>query len=225
MVDRIVHSDKTVLLVGAGELRPGELTQSLAPQIPVIAADGGARAALEAGVVPDAVIGDMDSVPDDPRLKGRLFPVTEQDSTDFGKCLARIEAPLILALGFGGGRLDHTLAVMTTLAHFAHRKVVAAVGESVVCLAPPVIDLPLEAGEVVSLWPLGPVMARSEGLRWPLDGLAFAPDGQIGTSNAATGPARITVEAPRMLLILPAGRRPLLERQLTACDGWPAPAG
>jgi len=27
------------------------------------------------------------------------------------------------------------------------------------------------------------VQGRSGGLRWPIDGLPFAPDGRIGTSN------------------------------------------
>ena len=46
----------------------------------------------------------------------------------------------------------------------------------------------------------------SEGLRWPVAGLAFDPMGRIGTSNAATGgPVRVGFDAPRMLVILPAG--------------------
>ena len=51
---------------------------------------------------------------------------------------------------------------------------------------------------------MGPVRGRSEGLRWPIDGLAFDPTGRIGTSNAATGGVvRLGFDAPRMLVILP----------------------
>ena len=38
---------------------------------------------------------------------GVLRPITEQDSTDFEKCLRRISAPEILGFGFLGARVDH----------------------------------------------------------------------------------------------------------------------
>ena len=50
---------------------------------------------------------------------------------------------------------------------------------------------------------MGPVKGTSTGLRWPIDGLDFAPDGMIGTSNEVTGPLHLTCDAPRMLVILP----------------------
>jgi thiamine pyrophosphokinase len=44
----------------------------------------------------------------------------------------------------------------------------------------------------------------SEGLRWPVAGLAMTPDGRIGTSNLALGgPVRIGFNAPKVLVILP----------------------
>ena len=55
---------------------------------------------------------------------------------------------------------------------------------------------------------------RSEGLRWPVAGLDFRPDGRIGTSNAALGgPVRIGFDAPRMLVVLPSD----LLGQVAAC--------
>jgi thiamine pyrophosphokinase len=51
---------------------------------------------------------------------------------------------------------------------------------------------------------MGPVTGRvGEGLRWPVEGLAMAPHGRIGTSNVATGPIRLAFDAPCMLVILP----------------------
>ena len=45
----------------------------------------------------------------------RLHPIPEQDSTDFDKCLRHIAAPLVLGVGFLGGRVDHELAAFSTL--------------------------------------------------------------------------------------------------------------
>ena len=67
--------------------------------------------------------------------------------------------------------------------------------------ARPRIGLP--RGTRLSLFPLGPVQGDSEGLRWPLAGLDFAPDGMIGTSNEVSGPVRLRMQAPKMLVILP----------------------
>ena len=53
---------------------------------------------------------------------------------------------------------------------------------------------------------MGAVEGLSDGLKWPLRGLNFAPDGQVGTSNAATGPVHLTITAPKMLVMLPVDR-------------------
>jgi thiamine pyrophosphokinase len=95
----------------------------------------------------------------------------------------------------------------------------------VVFLVPPLIELPMEAGDVVSLFPLAPVRGRSRGLHWPLDGLDFAPGQMIGTSNRATGPVRIEMDAPGMLAILPRRLMPEVVAQLRQRQAgrWPAP--
>ena len=66
------------------------------------------------------------------------------------------------------------------------------------------MTLTLPVGSRISLYPLAPVSGHSTGLRWEIDGLAFAPDGMIGTSNEVAAP-RVTLrfDAPKMLVILP----------------------
>jgi thiamine pyrophosphokinase len=79
-------------------------------------------------------------------------------------------------------------------------------------------------GTRVSLFPMRPVRCRSDGLKWPLDGIDFAPDGMVGTSNEATAPVQLEAEAPGMLLILPKAHLGLLVSQLLQTpEGWPAP--
>ena len=79
---------------------------------------------------------------------------------------------------------------------------------------PPRIELPLAPGCRVSLFPMAPLSARSEGLEWPLDGLALAPSGRVATSNRATGPVRIAPDAPGLLCLLPADRLDVVIRAL-----------
>lgn len=171
----------------------------------VVAADGGADTALRAGVMPDAVVGDLDSLRARAELEGRLHPVAEQDSTDFDKALGAVDAPLILALGFLGGRVDHTFAALNTLVGQT-RPLVLIGRRDVVLHACRPLTLDLAAGDRVSLCPLRVMRGKSRGLRWPIDEVPFAPAGAIGTSNQATGRVTVEFDCAGMILILPRRR-------------------
>ncbi|WP_336098500.1 thiamine diphosphokinase [Roseovarius sp. CH_XMU1461] len=196
-----------IALIGGGDMDQGDLAAALAHAECVVAADGGADKALAAGIMPEAVIGDFDSLSARARREipqERLHRIDEQDSTDFDKALRHIEAPLILGVGFLGARLDHQLAACNTLVRHAEARVILTSRDSIMLLAPPSIVLDLAPGTVVSLFPLGAVEGVSDGLEWPIAGLSFYPDGVIGTSNRALGPVEMSFTAPKMLLILPA---------------------
>lgn len=211
-------SDRGVTLIGGGAVDGRDMSQALALAPGLVAADGGADAALRLGHLPDAVIGDLDSLSPAGRAAipaARLHRIAEQDSTDFTKCLTRIDAPFVLAVGFQGKRLDHTLAVLASLAAHPGRRVVLVGRRDVTVLCPPVLDVPLAPGVRVSLFPMGPARGHSTGLHWPIDGIDFAPAGRGGTSNRATGPVCLRISGP-MLLILPRDQLLLLLRAL----GW-----
>lgn len=228
MKRQIVQSHAPVVLVGGGACPNDPLRAALSEGGAVVAADGGALRLLDLGVMPDAVFGDMDSLP--PAVQARLAPgvlrpIAEQDSTDFDKCLRHIAAPLVLAHGFLGARVDHELAAMTVLARHPDRRCILVGEADVITLCPPRLGLTLPQGARVSLFPLGPVAGRSEGLRWPIDDLAFTPWEVIGTSNEATGPVLLEMDAPLMLLILPLNCLPSLRAGLAAApETWPARA-
>jgi thiamine pyrophosphokinase len=196
-----------VTLVGGAPVDPLVLARALELAPEGVAADGGGDVRLPGGVAFRAVIVDLDSLRDEARLRAAGVPVhriAEQDTTDLEKCLYSVEAPLFIGLGFLGGRIDHHLAAMNALAKHPGRAVVLVGGE--LCfLCPPALALELAPGTPVSLFPMGAVTGvLSEGLRWPVEGLAFRPDGRIGTSNAALGGRlRIGFDAPRMLVVLP----------------------
>lgn len=185
----------------------GALQRVLALTSCAVAADSGAGPLLDHGIRPEAVIGDFDSITDAHRgaiPEQALHPVAEQDSTDFEKCISRIDAPLIVGAGFSGARVDHQMAVCNVLVRWPARRCALLGSDDVIFLAPPHMALDLPPGCRVSLFPMGVVEGRSSGLNWPIDGLVMTPDGQIGTSNMATGAMELNVTAPKMLVILPA---------------------
>ena len=103
------------LLIGNGETQETVFLQNLAQQADLIlAADGGADRALSAGVRPDVVIGDLDSV--SPQAK-KILPaekfifVNNQNNTDLEKALDYLiahQCTQCTLTGFVGGRWDFT---------------------------------------------------------------------------------------------------------------------
>lgn len=230
MKSPIVQSLAPITLVGGGDVAPDDLKMALGRSDLLVAADGGARAALAAGHVPDAVIGDMDSLDPETRAaipQDRLFPIREQDSTDFDKALRSVSTPLVLGIGFLGGRVDHQLATFNALIRHADRTCVLIGAREIILHAPPSLTLSPEPGSVVSLFPLAHVSGRSRGLEWPLDDIAFSPDGMVGTSNRSLSETHIEMDAPGMLLILPRDSLDQVMRSLLVPERarWPAPAG
>lgn len=206
MTTPIVQSSVGVTLVGGGPLTKPTLARSLTFAPRLVAADGGADRLRRLGQRPEAVIGDLDSISAATRaeLGDAVHHIPEQDTTDFDKALRNIAAPFVIGLGFSGARLDHGLASLNTLARHAHRRCLLVGQGDVTFLAPPQITLSLTVGSRLSLFPMRGVTGRSVGLRWPIDGLDFAPDARTGTSNEVSqGRVTLAFDGPGMLIILP----------------------
>ena len=107
-------------VVGAGEFCPRGLTPG--PGDLVIAADGGFAALEGLGLSPDLVVGDFDSLghrPDHPHVVA--LPV-EKDDTDMHSAIRlgwERGYRAFRLYGGTGGRIDHTLANIQSLARLA----------------------------------------------------------------------------------------------------------
>jgi thiamine pyrophosphokinase len=230
MDEVIVHSSEPITLVGGGEATPEDLHKALTLAPTCVAADSGAALALEARAELTALIGDFDSLTDEVRAQvppARQHHIPEQDSTDFEKTLSRVSAPLVIGVGFLGARVDHQLAALHVLAKRAHQPCILLGAHEILFLAPPRLSLPTRDGDVVSLFPLAPVQGRSTGLKWEIDGLAFDPLTQIGTSNQALGPCQIEMQEPVMVVMVPRAIIQPVVTQLTQAHAlrWPVRAG
>ncbi len=188
-----------LLIVGAGPVDVGLLKELHGKGAGLIAADGGANWCAKAGIVPDAIIGDMDSLANRGRwaAKTRLIEISEQDSTDFEKCLYSTSSPLVLGLGLTGGRLDHTLSALDVAARYAGKRRIILVDETDIAL-PVTGDFSFEMAKSarVSIHPVVPIrFLRSLGLAFPLAGVELAPGKRSGTSNRTeTGAFEIVPE-------------------------------
>lgn len=212
MTELPLRYDTPVTLVGGGDfdLPMIEAARRHAPAL--VAADGGADRLASMRLSPHAVIGDMDSLAEPERWRAgpsRFVHLAEQDSTDFEKCLYATEAPLYLAVGFTGRRVDHMLAVFHALLRYPAKRVVLMGEHEVSALARPGerLRLAVSPGARVSIFPLLPVRAtHSRGLVWPVEGLEMAPGHRIGTSNEASQPViELGFDGPGALVMLDRG--------------------
>jgi thiamine pyrophosphokinase len=182
----------------------------------VVAADGGARYALEAGLVPDLVVGDMDSLGEDlaREVESRgasleRHPVRKDKMDGHLAVLAARErgataADLLCALG---GRLGALFAVTHILLAAEriglHTSVVADRGRMFV----------VEAGsrkvegasqDSISIFPLsGPAAGVTlEGMEYPLENATLEPGDTLGFHNELIGEqATISVEEGALLVV------------------------
>lgn len=178
----------------------------------VIAADSGLAAFDAAGLEPDLLVGDMDSVPQEilNKYEGRLPEHRLQcikDDTDgvdaLDLAIAR-GASQITLLGALGGRLDHALANVMLLVRAQRKGVKAEILSETVRISR--VDgyafLSGAKGDTVSFLPLG----RAEGVTlrgffYPLDHAVLECDYPLGVSNVvADDSAEAEVESGDLIL-------------------------
>lgn len=209
-------------IVGGGAVDPALLVDLAERGVALVGADGGGDAIGDAGLLPAAIIGDLDSLRDRAgwEARTRVIHLPEQVTTDFQKALYSTRAPVTLALGMTGKRLDHTLAALSAVLQYAPERQLLLVDEVDVALAV-VGSIRFAAGarERVSIHPLLPIrFLHSTGLFYAMDGLTLEPGGLIGTSNEGTGgPVEIVpADDTPWLLILDKAR---LWDLMQACQG------
>lgn len=200
------------LVIAHGELPSAARVKELARSATLlVAADGGADAALALGIPIDAVVGDLDSIAAetvarlDPRIVHRIV---NPDTTDLEKAIAFCEgqgATTIDVVGAHGGRPDHALANFSVLLREGPAEVRMQDDHFTVSRVRGEATITGPVGTVVSLIAIGLCEGViTEGLRWPLTNvsLPFSPRGVH--NEIARSPAHVSVRSGDLLLF--AGR-------------------
>jgi thiamine pyrophosphokinase len=201
------------LLLLNGEIPDAGLVKRLAKRCALlVCADGGARHAARLGLRPDAVVGDMDSVPKPlPRgWRGTTFLCDfDEDSSDFEKALAfvaRVGCVRLYVAGILGGRLDHALVNLALAQAWGSRRSLVIVDRGLATLlGPGRYALAVKRGGLLSLLAATSRANLSvSGVRYPLRRAVLAPGGR-GLSNVARGPVALTVHSGRVWVMSPRG--------------------
>ncbi|MCS7083132.1 MAG: thiamine diphosphokinase [Bacteroidetes bacterium] len=177
-----------------------------------VVTDGAARLAARWGLVPDAIIGDMDSYQGEFEGRTLLVRDPDQETNDLEKALAWVLSQgvqQVVVLGATGRRLDHTLKNLSVMRRFQprferiwlededHRIELIRGGQELIFDGPvglPVSLFPL-SGRAEGIW--------TEGLRWALRGEALENGVRDGSSNELSArPARVRLERGDLLILI-----------------------
>lgn len=174
----------------------------------LICCDGAVNKLLQhTGLLPDAVVGDLDSISPELRrhLEGRIHHRPDQETNDLTKAMNFVAHELSLRavtlLGISGGREDHLLGNIALLPGYASMvdELLALTDEGHFRLISSPSVLEVERGQQVSLFDFfgSPLTAR--GLHWPLESFRL-PYLWSGTLNRADQ-EEIYLEAETPLLV------------------------
>ena len=186
----------------AGDRPLPATVEDLANDALVIGADGGGERLLAAGIEPDVVVGELDSLSAvaQKQFSDRLVRDSAPDSSDLEKAVAwaRTEgADDIVVIGWSGGRLDHTLAALALAFEGVQlhddRFLVTAVAGSAEITAQP--------GTLFSLMALPEAVVSVGGARWNLEQEPLTMGARGMHNEVATG-GRVQVECHTGKLLL-----------------------
>lgn len=160
----------------------------------VICADGGYDTITAAGEVPDAVIGDMDSVHRQiPKEIKRVYYPRNKDKTDLHLCVdyaLENGCKEIILLGAMGGRIDHSLANMILLRYIEESGADGMIltANTAVFLTSDTIKIPKGNYKYVSLIPMTEKAegVTTKGLRYSLTNYTLNQIDNLGVSNVFT---------------------------------------
>lgn len=161
----------------------------------IVAADGGVHHLERISVVPQLIVGDMDSVPLMHGYATELIVIDEdEDRSDLEKLLSAAKgfgADQVVLICIHGGRMDHFLASFS-VAIASNLNIRWVLPEEHVVLLRPGFQGRFSTGSAkrISLIPIeGECTVRSQGLRWELTDTALVMGQHVSLSNVSTAEA------------------------------------
>lgn len=146
----------------------------------IIAADGAYNKLFDLNIIPNYVIGDLDSIESNYLITNELhnfntefIKLEEQETNDFEKCLNFIfdnNFRNVLVIGLDGGLLEHTLNNWSVFTKFASKlNLIAYSSERYAFTISNEININLKENEIVSLIPINKCKLTTKNLKWELN--------------------------------------------------------
>lgn len=162
----------------------------------LICADGGAEKIREFGMIPDYIIGDLDSVTPETleffKNKVKIIKYSRQNDTDIEKSIKFAASggfTEAILTAVTGDRLDHSFCNLGVVLKFRNLMKLSILSfRSVLTVVTGLTEFETEPGEIISIYGLNETAAfTSRGLKYKLDGIKLPFGVRESTSNVATG--------------------------------------
>ncbi len=160
----------------------------------LICADGGANSAAKLGLIPDFIIGDLDSInPDVLRYfsgKSKIIQIKRQNDTDAEKCLKyaiKNRFSEVILLGSTGDRLDHSFCNIGMVLKYFNRVSIKIVHKkSLLSAYSGNVTLKTVQRETISIYGIDTkTRITSTGLKYQLKNVSLPFGKKESTSNVA----------------------------------------
>ena len=206
---RFTEPSFDAVIVLNGDLPDLTVLEQLA-DVPFVAADGAADTLVRLGVMPEFVVGDLDSISVETLrhidAMAEIVVEPDQDSNDFEKSLRFAQSQLwrrLLVLGLHGGDLEHTLNNWSVLMRYGQQLSLCAYdrGRYAIPMFSSFLHTPTE-GELLSLIPQPLARLTTQGLQWDLQDEPLALGTREGARNRAIAEhVHITIHDGSLLFI------------------------
>ncbi len=207
-----------LIVCGSPEAPTDELvTRLVGGAFFVVAVDSGADTLMRAGVTPDLLVGDSDSISAETAawllskgVRSEIHPA-HKDRTDLELALDAVAEVLpdeVWVTGASGGRPDHFLAVVGSVCRHAHlRPLLLESDYRAAVIAAGARESYSVAGESRTfsvIAPIGEAVVSVKGSEWELDHATLRPLDDRGVSNTVAGvSATVSVHQGVALVLIP----------------------
>lgn len=160
----------------------------------IVCADGGANSAKKINLIPDIIVGDLDSISESTQKyfkdKCLIIKISRQNDTDVEKALKYLikkKFSEVILLGGTGDRLDHSFCNIGIVIKFYNKIKISLLHKNSLLRAySGEINLTVNKGETISLYGIEEkTKIISSGLRYPLKNIALPFGKKESTSNEA----------------------------------------
>jgi thiamine pyrophosphokinase len=160
----------------------------------LICADGGANSAKKLNIIPNLIIGDLDSISENNEKyfsdKSEIIIISRQNDTDVEKALKyliRKKFDEVILLGATGDRLDHSICNLGIVIKFFNKIKISILHEQSFLKAyVNDVELKTERNEIISLYGFDTsTKITSKGLKYPLKNISLPFGERESTSNVA----------------------------------------
>ncbi|SDK43258.1 thiamine diphosphokinase [Natronincola ferrireducens] len=207
-----------VIIIANGDIEDLEYVRNIATDKYIICADGAAKYLTQLLIIPNLLVGDLDSIASqdldwmmEKGVNFKKFP-TRKDQTDTELAVEYaldLQPKAITIIGALGSRQDHSLAnvmLLWKILNSSNNSIKAKIinEKNEIMITNSTLSVRGEIGEVLSIIPLTDIVkgVTLKGLEYPLENKDIVRGSTLGVSNVfATDKAYISIEEGILIII------------------------